>query len=162
MNRKRISLILALLLLLSGCGRDTPHTDGTGPGRMVRRIEVAIHPEDPDFARTYVTQENMNELLTLLRSMENDERPETEPDIDGGQSLYTATVTFSNGQQNIYYLLGHTYLRLGDNDWCVIDTDLSRKFTDFIGNHPSDDGTPVPETTAAPTETPAPSETTTE
>ena len=162
MNRKRIVLILALLLLLSGCGRDTPHTDGTGPGRMVRRIEVAIHPEDPDFARTYVPQENINELLTLLRSMENDERPETEPDIDGGQSLYTATVTFSNGQQNIYYLLGHTYLRLGDNDWCVIDTDLSRKFTDFIGTHPSDDGTSVPETTAAPTETPAPSETTTE
>ena len=139
MNRKRIVLILALLLLLSGCGRDTPHTDGTGPGRMVRRIEVAIHPE------------NMNELLTLLRSMENDERPETEPDIDGGQSLYTATVTFSNGQQNIYYLLGHTYLRLGDNDWCVIDTDLSRKFTDFIGTHPSDD-TPSPTETTAPTE----------
>ena len=151
MNRKRIVLILALLLLLSGCGRDTPHTDGTGPGRMVRRIEVAIHPEDPDFARTYVTQENMNELLTLLRSMENDERPETEPDIDGGQILYTATVTFANGEQSIYYLLGHTYLRLGDNPWCLIDSSLSRQFVEFIRSHPTDDGSVTIETTA-PTE----------
>lgn len=160
MNRKRIALILVLVLLLCGCGNETPPTDSAGPGRMVRRIEIAIHPEDPHFTRTYVTQENMNELLALLRSMENNKTPEQEPDINGGQSLYTATVTFANGQQSIYYLLGHTYLRLGDNDWCIIGTDLSRKFTDFIREHPSDDGTAVPATTAAPTETTAPADTT--
>ena len=118
---------------------------------MVRRIEVAIHPADAAFERVYVTQENMNELLTLLRGMENDERPEMEPDINGGQILYTATVTFANGEQSIYYLLGHTYLRLGDNPWCVINTDLSRKFIDFIKNHPSDDGPQPNEPTTAPT-----------
>ena len=53
------------------------------PGRMIRRIEIAIHPADAAYERVYVTQENMNELLSLLRSMETDVQPETEPDIDG-------------------------------------------------------------------------------
>ena len=156
MKRKTIALLLAALMLtLTACGNSKPIPTGAGPGRMVRRIEVAIHPADAAFERVYVTQENMNELLTLLRGMENDERPETEPDIDGGQILYTATVTFANGEQSIYYLLGHTYLRLGNNPWCVINTDLSRKFIDFIKEHPSDDGTQTTETTA-PAETTAP------
>ena len=158
MLKKRIALLLILMFLLSGCGNDTPHADGTGPGRMVRRIEVAIHPEDPDFARTYVTQENMNELLSILRSMQTDVEPEHQPDVDDGQNLYTATVTFANGQQSVYYLLGHTYLRLGEEDWCVIDTELSRQFSEFIRSHSSDDGSVPIETTAAPTETTMPTE----
>ena len=151
MKRKTIALtlLLTLLLGLTACGGDSPAPAGTGPGRMVRRIEIAIHPADDAFARIYVTQENMNELLSLLRGMETDVRPETEPDIDGGQVLYTATVTFANGEQSVYYLLGHTYMRLGDNPWCIIDSDLSMKFSKFIREHPSDET--APETTA-PTE----------
>lgn len=156
-----LALILALMVSLTACGREqTPPASGNGPGRMVRRIEVAVRPEDQSFVRTYVTQENMNELLSLLRSMETETEPETEPDIDGGQILYTATVTFANGQQSVYYLLGHTYLRLGDNPWCVIDSDLSRKFSEFIRERPSDDGSAAIETTNAPTETTAPTATT--
>ena len=142
MLRKRISLLLVLALLLTGCGRDTPKIESTGPGRMVRRIEITIHPEDPAYTRTYVTQENMNELLSILRSMQTDEEPEKEPDMDNGQSLYTATVTFANGQQSVYCLLGHTYLRLGDEDWCIIDTNLAKRFSQFILDHPSDDTPP--------------------
>ena len=162
MKRKTIALLLlvTLILGLTACGGEKPLPTGTGPGRMVRRIEIAIHPADAAFERVYVTQENMNELLSLLRGMETDVHPETEPDIDGGQVLYTATVTFANGEQSVYYLLGHTYLRLGDNPWCVIGTELSRKFTDFIREHPSDDGSAPIETTTAPAETTAPVETT--
>ena len=154
MRKRAIALILALLLLLCGCGSDSPHTEGTGPGRMVRRIEVAIEPEDARFDRTYVTQENMNALLSLLRSMETDTAPEEEPDLHSGQSYYTATVTFANGQQSVYYLLGHTYMRLGDNPWCVITGEQSLAFNTFLREHPSDDV--PPETTTAPTETTAP------
>ena len=149
MRKRAIALILALLLLLCGCNSDSPHTEGTGPGRMVRRIEVAIEPEDARFDRTYVTQENMNALLALLRSMQSDIEPDREPDVDNGQSLYIATVTFANGQQSIYYLLGHTYMRLGDEPWCVIDREKSMQFTQFLREHPSDD---VPTETTAPTE----------
>lgn len=154
MRKRAIALILALLLLLCGCGSDSPHTEGTGPGRMVRRIEVAIEPADARFDRTYVTQENMNALLSLLRSMETDTAPEEEPDLHSGQSYYTATVTFANGQQSVYYLLGHTYMRLGDNPWCVITGEQSLAFNTFLREHPSDDV--PPETTTAPTETTAP------
>lgn len=153
-------LLAALMLTLTACGGGKPVPTGTGPGRMVRRIEIAIHPDDAAFARVYVTQENMNALLTLLRGMETDVRPETEPDIEGGQVLYTVTVTFANGEQSVYYLLGHTYMRLGSNPWCVIGTELTKKFTDFIREHPSDDGSVVIEPTTAPTETTAPPETT--
>lgn len=150
MNRRYVSLILVLVLLLTGCGRDIPGIESSsGPGRMVRRIEVAIHPEDPDYDRTYVTQENMNALLALLRSMVTLEEPEEEPDLEGGQSYYTATVTFANGQQSRYWMLGHTYLRLGDEDWCVIDTVKARSFIQFLLEHPSDD-VPATETTAPP------------
>ena len=158
MKRKMLALALALMLVLSGCGGDTPHTEGTGPGRMVRRIEVAIHPADPDFSRIYVTQENMNELLALLRSMNSEEKPEQTPDLDGGQSYYTATVTFANGDQSVYRLLGHTYLQLGDNPWCIVGTERSMEFSKFILEHPSDDGSAPIETTAPPMQTTAPTE----
>lgn len=152
-RRTILVLLLSLTLALTACGRaDTPHVPGTGPGRMVRRIEVTLQPEDPDLARTYVTQVNMNDLLALLRSMETQDYPETEPDLQSGQSYYCATVTFSNGEQTVYYLLGHTYLRLGDNPWCLIDSSMSRKFVEFIRAHPSDDGSPATETVTVPAE----------
>lgn len=151
MNRKRISLILVLVLLLTGCGRDTPGIESTsGPGRMVRRIDVASQPEDPEQARVYVTQENMNELLGLLRSMVTAEAPEEEPDVEGAESCYTATVTFANGQQSVYWLLEDAYLRLGDEEWCLIAPEKAGEFARFLGDHPSDD-VPAAET-SAPTE----------
>ena len=150
MLRKITALTLSVLLALSlcGCRQPEPPVSSSGPGRMVRRIEVAVQPEDESFRRVYVTQENMNELLALLRSMETGDVPETEPDINGGQTCYTATVTFANGEQSVYYLLGHSYLRLGDEDWCQVDTKLSVQFTEFLKARPSDDGSVAIETTA--------------
>ena len=133
-----ILLMLMLSVLLCGCGGNTPKESSGAPGRMVRTIEVAIHPDDPDFARVYETQENMNDLLALLRSMETDDIPAEEPDIEGGQSLFTVTVTFANGQQSVYYLLGHTYLRNSDGDWCIIDNSQSMAFNQFLRERPSD------------------------
>ena len=139
MKKRMIALMLVLSVLLCGCGGDAPKADSGAPGRMVETIEVAIHPQDPDFARVYHTQENMNDLLALLRGMETDDVPAEEPDIEGGQSLFTVTVTFANGQQSVYYLLGHTYLRNSDGDWCIIDNSQSMAFNQFLRERPSDD-----------------------
>ena len=160
MLKKIAAILLTALLLLSlcGCGEETPPKQSAAPGRMVQRIEVAIHPADPRFERTYVTQENMNALLTLLRNLETQDYPETEPDPAGGQTLYTATVTFSNGEQSVYRLLGHTYLQLGDDPWCIIGTERSMEFREFLQDHPSDDGSVPTETAVPPTETTAPAE----
>lgn len=160
-DRTILALLLSVLLVLTACGGgETPPVQGIGPGRLVRRIEVTVQPKDSNYARTYVTQENMNDLLALLRAMETTQYPETEPDIHSGQTCYSATVTYSNGEQTVYYLLGHTYLRLGEEDWCVIDNELSRQFIEFLRSHPTDDGSVEIETTAAPTETTAPTQTT--
>ena len=139
MKKRMIALMLVLSVLLCGCGGDTPKTSSGAPGRMVQSIRVAIHPDDPDFARVYETQENMNDLLALLRSMQTDDVPSEEPDIEGGQSLFIVTVTFANGQQSVYYLLGHTYLRNSDGDWCIIDNSQSMAFNQFLRERPSDD-----------------------
>ena len=155
--RKKLSVLLIVLALLGlcGCGRNQPSVSNpSGPGRMVRRIVVASHPENPDFDRTYVTQENMNGLLALLRSMETDETPDQEPDLEGGQSYYTATITFANGETSTYYLLGRTYLRLGSDPWCLVDQEQVMEFNRFLNDHPSDDGSVPVETTAAPTTVP--------
>ena len=160
MLKKITAMLLTAILLLSlcACGRETPPKQSSAPGRMVQRIEVAIHPADPRFERTYVTQKNMNALLTLLRNLETQDYPETEPDPNGGQTLYTATVTFSNGDQSVYRLLGHTYLQLGDDPWCIIGTERSMRFSEFLREHPSDDGAVPTETTVPPTEPTAPAE----
>lgn len=160
MFRKITAILMSVLLLLSlcACGREPQPSQSAAPGRMVQRIEVAIHPADPDYTRTYVTQGNMNALLALLRNMETADYPETEPDPEGGQTLYTVTVIFANGDQSVYRLLGHTYLQLGDNPWCIVGTERSMEFSKFILEHPSDDGSAPVEITAAPTETAVPTE----
>ena len=156
MKKKILALVMILSILLCGCGDDTPKSDSGTPGRMVRRIAVAIQPENPEYDRVYQTQENMNDLLALLRSMENDNIPAQEPDVENGQILYTVTATFANGEQSVYYILGHTYLRNSDGDWCIIDLEQSMAFNQFLQDRPSDN---VPtETTTAPAETTAPTE----
>ena len=160
MLKKIAAILLTALLLLSlcGCGEETPPKQSAAPGRMVQRIEVAIHPADPRFERTYVTQENMNALLTLLRNLETQDYPESVPDPNGGRTLYTATITFANGEQSLYRLLGHTYLQLGDDPWCIIGTERSMEFREFLQDHPSDDSSAPIETTVPPTETTVPAE----
>lgn len=140
--KQMTAMLLALLLLLAltGCREDTGIQNEYAPGRMVRRIEVSVQPLETAYERTYVTQENMGNLLDLLRSMESQEEPEQEPDVSGGQVCYTATVTFANGEQSVYYLLGHQFLRLGDDPWCCITPAQSATFINFLKEHPSDDG----------------------
>ena len=155
MKKRILALVMVLSILLCGCGDDTPKSDSGTPGRMVRSIEVAIQPENPEYDRVYQTQENMNDLLTLLRSMESDNVPNQEPDLHDGQSLYTITATFANDQQSVYYVLGHTYLRNSDGDWCIIDREQSMDFNQFLQDRPSDN-IPAPTETVA--ETTAPTE----
>ena len=83
MKRKRTILcLLALLVILSACGNsnnDNP-TEQTGvPRRMVEQIDVAIHPEDDDFARSYTDMEKMSPILRILRDMDTTHVPRKNP-----------------------------------------------------------------------------------
>lgn len=164
--KKHIILLTALITafsILTGCGlvellpdmtvaRELPHL-------MVRSAEVAMHPRDPEFERCYQTQENLTDLLNLLREISTGDAPEEEPKVGDGQTYYTVTVTYASGRTREYILLGHRYLKVGDEPWCELEKEDAMRFNQFLRDHQSDDGSYVPPTTEPPAETTLPTET---
>lgn len=151
MKRERILIgLLALLLLLSACGsiwNDQP-TDETGvPGRMVQQIDVAIYPEDEDLVRSYTDMEKMSPILRILRDMDTNITPEDEPSITDGQTYYTITATYANGESRVYYLLSHKFLRIDDGAWCEVDNSDVMELIQYIRQTP-DTGNAETDTTA--------------
>ena len=163
--KKNASCLAALILamaLLSGCGLSNILPDVTTghelPRMMVRSVEVAIHPRDPEFERHYVTQENLTALLNLLREIETTELTDEEPRLSDGQTYYTVTAVYASGETREYHLMGYKYLKVGDEPWCLISHEDAMTFTQFIRDHHSDDGSYVPPTTEPPPETTLPPE----
>ncbi len=139
--------LLTLVIALVGCQfveqvlPDPPvHTaESMKPQRLVMQIDVSMYPTDGAFLRMYRSEETMNQLLNLLRDLETKERPETEPSLHDGQAFFTVTTTNAVGDARVYYLLGHRYLKVGTEPWCVIAPELSMAFNDFLDAHPSED-----------------------
>lgn len=158
-----IALLLALAAMLSGCGLSQLLPDVTVgqelPHLMVQKIDVSIHPHDPDFERHYQTQENLTALLNLLRQMRTADIPEEEPELTDGQTYYTVTATYASGDTQQYHLMGYSYLKVGDEPWCEIAYEKAMGFSQFIRDHQSDDGSYTPPETAPPAETTLPTET---
>lgn len=156
------SALIAAVSILTGCGlaellpnitvaRELPHL-------MVRTADVVIHPRDPEFDRHYQTQENLTALMTLLREISTGEVPETEPELGDGQTYYTVTATYASGKTREYILLGHRYLKVGDEPWCELEQEDAMRFNQFLRDHQSDDGSYIPPTTESPAETTLPTE----
>lgn len=148
MNKQiyRITALVLVLITLSGCAPvdsllerlSAGNSDPTMPGKLVQSIDVTMTPWDPDFSRHYETIGNLNALLNLLREMETSDDPETEPFLSGGQTYYTVTTHYPNGDSQSYYIMGYRYLKTGDDPWCVISYDSAMAFSQFIREHPSD------------------------
>ena len=135
MKRERmLILLLTLLLMLTACGKteDPAAQPGALPGRMVQKIEVAIHPEDEAYAKTYTDKDQMSPLLRVLRDMDTSKHPEEEPSLSDGQTYYTVTATYANGSSRIYYLLSHKYLRIDDGPWYIIDSNDAMELVQLI------------------------------
>lgn len=164
MNRKIQALITLLLVLpvLGGCGLIDTAPDMTEakdlPHLMVSSIDVTMYPKDRDFERHYQTQENLNMVLNLLRDMATNDIPEEEPDLSDGQTYYTITANYASGKQQKYYVLGYSFLKVGEDPWCEISFDSAMTLSQYIREHQSDDGSYVPPPTEPP-ETTVPTET---
>lgn len=167
MKRHIIAVLCAAALTLSLCGCDLADqvlsripliesTDPAGPGKMVQQVAVVLHPADPDFDRLYRSQDTLDELLKLIREMENSNEPESQPDLHDGQSYYAITATYASGESQVYYLLGHRYLKVGDNPWCIITTEQSMRIIGFLQEHPSEDPSHSSYETTPPSEDTAP------
>ena len=157
----RLAAFTLSLFLLSGCGiirgaislvapdvsveNDLPHL-------MVTQIDVEMHPANGSFSRHYQSQENLTTILRLLREMASERYPEEQPELDNGQNYYTVTATYASGKQQVYYVLGYQFLKVGNEDWCAIDFDRAMNFANYLQKHPSENGTYVPPATL-PTET---------
>lgn len=126
----------------------------TAPSRMVQQIDIAIHPADSDFRRCYTSQENLTFMLHLLRDMTTTDIPQEDPDLDGGQSYYSVTVTYANGSVGVYHLLGYRFLQQNDGTWCHVDTQLVKEFSEYLRSHPDDGGVSPPPVQTQPTEPP--------
>ena len=173
MKRERIFLcLLAALLLLGACGNsngEQPMEQAHVPSRMVGRIDIAIHPEDDAFARSYIDMEKMSPILRLLRDMDTNHIPTEEPSITDGQTYYTFTATYANGESRVYYLLSHKYLRVGSEAWCEIDSNDAMELIQYIretpdtaGEYPSEPSESSEETTPEETATEEETQTTDE
>lgn len=164
MKRKICTLLSLLLLLttLSSCGLVNMIPDMTEakdlPHLMVASIDVTMYPQDREFERHYQTQENLNMVLNLLRDMITSDIPEEEPDLSDGQTYYTITANYASGKQQIYYVLGYSFLKVGQDPWCEISFDSAMTLSQYIREHQSDDGSYVPPPTEPP-ETTVPAET---
>lgn len=154
MKRERIMLcLLVLLVLLSACGNaqaDQPTGETGVPSRMVKQIDIAIHPEDEDLARSYTDMEKMSPILRFLRDMDTTREPEEEPSITDGQTYYTITATYANGESRVYYLLSHKYLRAEGEAWCEIDNADAMELIQYIRDTPDTDEAPEEAETAEP------------
>lgn len=172
MYRKIILFFLALSL--TGCGSILEETSPSAevPGRMVQQIDISIHPHDEELERSYTDIQQMSTILKMLRDMDTNDVPEEEPDLDGGQSYYTVTATYANGESRVYYLLGHQFLCHDTKPWCQVDSGKITELIQYIRENPDDGSAPsegteettVPEETSAaadPTGDTAPSDETT-
>ena len=163
--KKRMIQLTALMIalsLLGGCGFSDLLPDVTTgrelPHLMVRSVDVTMSPRDPEFERHYQTQENLTALLNLLREITTNDIPEEEPRLGDGQTYYTVTATYASGKTREYHILGYRFLKMGDEPWCEISHDNAMRFTQYIREHQSDDGSYIPPTTEPPAETTVPTE----
>lgn len=168
--KKKMMRLLGLMMavcMLSGCGivnaavsliapdvteaNDLPHL-------MVTKIDVSLYPGDSEYERHYEHQKNLTAVLQMLRAMTTDEVPEDQPELSDGQTYYTVTATYASGEQQRYYILGYSFLKVGDEDWCQVEFERAMGFANYLKSHPSDNGVWIPPETTPPTET-APAET---
>ena len=160
-REKMIVMLLALLLLLSACGSpDSSSTEPSAiPARMVSRLEVSIHPADDSLARNYEDMEKMTPILRFLRDMDTTQKPEEEPLLTDGQTYYTITAIYANGDSRTYYLLSHKFMRVDQGEWCEIDNLDAMELIQYIRNTPDSEEAPteesLPEETTEATQAPS-------
>ena len=138
---KTTALILCMFLLagcLSGCGsaaREIPSGNPriqSVPQRLVRQIDVALHPENPEVDRVYTRQAPLNKMIRLMREIDCS-TPAPHPEaLDQADSYYSFTFTYSDGSQREFRLLSHQYFNNSRDGWVEIPRDQAMKLTSFI------------------------------
>ena len=134
----KISLILCLMAVLSGCscGNNTPLIT------VVEKVEVISHHGGETLTRTYTKSGKMTAVLNYLRWLRPAHRADCDPEQIPGDD-YTITVTLSDGQQEIYQQKTNGYLRKNGERWESIDPEKGIMLYEIISQMESDGEVPV-------------------
>ncbi len=110
---KRIWILFAICLLLTGCGGKSRTSY-----RVVTGVEVAYSRAGDTIHRTYTKQGSMGSILTYLRLL----RPfgPTVPKESFDTSC-TIKLQYSDGTDSVYLQQGNRYLQRDGEEWQNID-----------------------------------------
>lgn len=137
MKKQILALALCFVLpFLSGCGSTSTPADQAAPSRMVTQIDICAEPEDESLLRCYSDKEQLTTIMRMLREMDTGEVPEMSPYQSGEHILYAITITYANGNTNLYHIMDNRYFRESEQDWCQIRNEQTEALLDFIRNNP--------------------------
>lgn len=135
----RLLALFLILCLLSGCSfineliTALPETtDAHLPGRLVVQIDIDVYPDQPGTSRRYMQRENVETLISMLRSMEDGDVPESDTTVWDSYSYYTIRTTGANGSSQVYYLLNRRLFRSSEGTWCTVSAQEVDAFEAFI------------------------------
>lgn len=138
---KREIIVIAICVMLAGlcaCGNVSESAEDATPGRMVSQIDFAAEPEDEALIRRYSDQEQLSHIMRMLREMDTGEEPEMSPYQSGEHVLYNITVTYANGNTNLYSIMDNRYFREGVEDWCEAGNERVAQLLEFIRDNPNE------------------------
>ena len=111
--------LLALLTAILLCGCSRLQMPSQQP-RIVTGVTVIYENEQIHFFRRYTSDDKIQNILSYLRLIEPKGTAQTNPEtLPGG--LYTITLLYADGSQQIYYQKNNSYLRENNGKWKMIN-----------------------------------------
>lgn len=144
---KKLSLLLCIFAIatsLSACqlsqslhSASEPQPPAGTPLRMVENVTVAYRP-NPSSHRVYHLQNTLNPLMRILRDIKYNKPIQKPEALDQCKSYFSFSVQYASGEHQVYRLLAHQYLKVGNERWYEISREDALALTQFLLDHESD------------------------
>lgn len=131
MERKWLALLIASLLLCTGCSRyETPQTRNVV-------TEIRVVDQSDRTQRHYTDPQKMRQILNGLRQIGQLTTPDTDPE-ELALDTYQIQLHHSDGTQEFWHTKGDRYIRKGTAPWQQADPDHLSQLTTLLQTLPPD------------------------